>query len=784
MKRPLMLLLLALVISTNAIAQSITGTVKDANGIPLPYTTIKVMTLKDSLTIVGGITDPNGHYSLEITGHTLPLLVKASLIGYTPKTLRCEELIGNDFVLEESSTLLNEVSITANRIPHKLVPGGLSTSIENSPLARLNDIYSVLRGIPLIEVQGESIKVAGKGSPIIYINDRLMTNEMELHNLKPHLIKSIEVITNPGAKYRASTQCILKIYTRREPGMGLSLDIGERLTKVEQRPMSPSSWLHTNYRVNRWDFFTGLFYSGNYWRSNSSFNKNIAQTPDSKWINIIDLMSMGHNQYFEITTGINYEDEIWSTGIKYIYSKNKSNSTMISKSSMTLNQGPSIRYDMLSNTASPWTNTHHPSLYYIRHFDDWKVQLDMDYYAGKSEEYTDIRENNYADNTEREIHNSKGEKSHAFGIRAEAIGKVWGGQLTLGGEYTNTHNEYFVLNDRQLVVPDVTTTQKEDITALFAEYARPVTKKWLLSLGTRFEYYYSANINEHERNKDIIYQKPNIFPTLSLGGEIGGVNTQLSFRSNITRPRYWELTPQYQYISMNQYQVGDPSLKPSINYQTQLMVNKNWFTFMADYSYVVNDLTQQTELMPDPKDPSKYIPYTTLLRNINAHPYHNVSAIFVASPTIKWWHPTFQIMISKLIGCDVWDLDKHITNRKPTLIVAINNMFTLPYDMQLYCNVKYIPFASLPTMAIERGNLDTWAELSKSWLKEKNLITSISATNFIPTNQRIVAYSRYTRLNSENQPIMTMQFTITYRFNQTKNKYQGKGALNSVTNRM
>ena len=84
---------------------------------------------------------------------------------------------------------LEEVTITAHRPSHTLVNGGISTTIEGTTLAQLPNIYRMLAQLPMVEVQNEGITVLGRGTPLIYINGRKMTDATELQRLSPHLIE-------------------------------------------------------------------------------------------------------------------------------------------------------------------------------------------------------------------------------------------------------------------------------------------------------------------------------------------------------------------------------------------------------------------------------------------------------------------------------------------------------------------------------------------------------------------------------------------------------------------
>ncbi|MDO5017312.1 MAG: TonB-dependent receptor [Porphyromonas sp.] len=785
MKKILLSTLLLILALSAAKAQSLQGQVRDNTGQPLPYVTLKAISLPDSVVIAGGVSRDDGSFTLEIGDRELPLLLQASLIGYTTQQIEARQLSGHLLTLSESATLLDEVSVVGNRIPHKLVAGGLSTSIEASPLSNLADIYSVLKGVPMVEVEGEEITVTGKGTPIIYINDRLMTDPNQLHNLKPYLIKEIEVITNPGAKYNASTESVIKIYTKREPGSGLSGNLQLNLNRQKGAPLGYMPFAHLNYRKDNWDFFASVWYSQQH--NKNQFPKLIThgKTPDSEWINESEVDNEVERNKQNYTLGINYEDEVQSAGIMYRLQGDRQNSYVYTDMISRLQLVNPTPYLSEAVTSRPWVFSHRPNLYYLRKIGQWKAQIDLDYYQSAMSHSTETTKEGHTDAFElRTLVGSHGSKHQSVGTRIDANGPLWGGALTVGGEYSWVNNKFYNYVDDQLTLPDLDTSQKEQLLALYIEYSRSLGNTWSLTGGLRLEHsdnkYFDRGILDPDKSRITT----NLFPSFSLGGQLWGINTQLSFRSMIERPDYWQLQPQYQYISRYEYQVGDPNLRPEIALSTSLMANKSWFTMVLSHTYSRDCITQESALLANPDNPSEYMPYVTVLRSINAPPHHGLSATAIASPTIKWWKPTLTLHLEKLIGYDIWRFDQLVTYRKPTLAVSLANQLTLPREFTAAFNVTYVPFGNDDNIEFVSPMLNSWVEVSKRWLKNKNLVTSLSVNNLFNTDITVRLPSKHSVMETTQYTPPRVTFTVTYRFNATKDKFRGTGALESVLDRM
>ena len=71
----------------------------------------------------------------------------------------------------------------------------------------------------------------GKGEPVIYIDGRKQTNTSGLSLLSSTNVKSVQLITNPGAEYDAETRSVINITTVHHSLDGLSGIGGAEISK-------------------------------------------------------------------------------------------------------------------------------------------------------------------------------------------------------------------------------------------------------------------------------------------------------------------------------------------------------------------------------------------------------------------------------------------------------------------------------------------------------------------------------------------------------------------------
>lgn len=172
------LLLLSLILTgSSAFAQHIlSGTVKDAEGLPLEQANIIVKG-----TSVFAVTDVNGSFSLTYTGEG-SIYLRISLVGY--KTQEIEVDLTNDKQIDvqlATDALLSEVVITARRrtevaqnvpVPISVLSG---ESVEQSGSFNVNRLKELIPSVQLYSSnpRNTGINIRGLGSPFGLTNDGL-----------------------------------------------------------------------------------------------------------------------------------------------------------------------------------------------------------------------------------------------------------------------------------------------------------------------------------------------------------------------------------------------------------------------------------------------------------------------------------------------------------------------------------------------------------------------------------------------------------------------------------
>ncbi|WP_161555198.1 outer membrane beta-barrel family protein [Dokdonia sinensis] len=231
------LLIFLLLFSAFAKAQEYTlsGSVVDSNGTPVPFANVLLLN-PDQEIIQGTITEDNGTFTLtglDDAGYQL----KVSFLGYKDYLSDAFTVFGDEtfpqIVMDESSEGLEEVTVVGRKPTITRKADRIVFNVENSILSSGNTL-DILKRTPAVVVSQDNITVRNE-AVTVYLNDRkvqLSPTELSslLENLDGNAIKSIEVITNPPARYDAEGGSVLNINTSRAVATGYKGNINGRGT--------------------------------------------------------------------------------------------------------------------------------------------------------------------------------------------------------------------------------------------------------------------------------------------------------------------------------------------------------------------------------------------------------------------------------------------------------------------------------------------------------------------------------------------------------------------------
>ncbi|AMR31058.1 hypothetical protein A0256_06280 [Mucilaginibacter sp. PAMC 26640] len=216
-------ILLIFFIPVAAIAQpksppfvSINGQLLNEAGKPMDFASVTLLRVKDSSVVKGTLSTDAGTY---IFDHVAPgnYLVSVSIVGYQRTISPAVEVTGDRAIFNvpaikmlQGSKSLQGVTVTAAKPLIERKIDRTVMNIENSVLAAGNTALEILARAPGVSLdKDDNISLKGKEGVTVMINDKLTYLSAAqlatlLRSTDGSTIKSIEIITNPSAKYDAA----------------------------------------------------------------------------------------------------------------------------------------------------------------------------------------------------------------------------------------------------------------------------------------------------------------------------------------------------------------------------------------------------------------------------------------------------------------------------------------------------------------------------------------------------------------------------------------------------
>ncbi|MEX0359502.1 MAG: outer membrane beta-barrel protein [Allomuricauda sp.] len=215
----------------------ISGKVVDQENNLIPYANILLLQAVDSTFVMGTSADEVGYFSLNEVEPDLYLL-QASYVGRGSEP-RALDIAGNvslgALIIPLETNTLDEVVVTAKRPTLQRLPDRLVFSVENTIVSQ-GSSWDILRSTPGVIVNQEDLQIKGQ-SATVYLNDRkvhLSGQEVKelLEGFSGNNIKSVEVIANPPARYDAEGGPILNIVTSKNITPGYKGSINGSYTQA------------------------------------------------------------------------------------------------------------------------------------------------------------------------------------------------------------------------------------------------------------------------------------------------------------------------------------------------------------------------------------------------------------------------------------------------------------------------------------------------------------------------------------------------------------------------
>ena len=755
-------------------AQNISGKIVDAKGEPLAFANVVLLNRQDSTFVNGAVSGENGCFSIDSSCSVG--IIKVTSVGYKTICKDCEGENVGIIKMEEDSKMLGEVVVKSSLPKTILKNGGMTTTVVGSVLEKAGTMENLLDRIPNVSAQNGSIKVFGRGEPVIYINGRQMRDKSELDRLHSDNIKSVEVITNPGARYTASTKAVIRITTKKIQGEGFGFDASTTGEYDEEKNFGGYSQLNMSYRKNGLELGAYAFGAKQY----QPDNKDLQQKTylEKTWNQKSEISQVGIVEAMNFRLDASYQlDANNSIGANFGFLRNPKETWNADMSSLILQDGDLSESSDSHADFFRQKNNLSSNIYYVGKIGKLSIDFNTDWLWSK-EYQNDVTKEQYQEvgmNAQSQTAHSLTNKDyHLLASKLVLSYPLLGGNLSLGGEYSNTHrtSKYQVVPTN--LVSDDDSRITESMTSSFLTYSRDFGDL-SLEAGMRYEY---NDFNYYEYGKYVPEQSKsygNWFPSLSLSIPVGKVQMQLSYAADIYRPSYHNLRSGIQYDNRYTYETGNPFLISQIRRNLNYELAYKWLTFDMTYSHTSNPIMSTVETYKDN-------PAIGLMKPVNGNSYNGVAASINLRPSFGIWYPSLTASINKQ-WFDMETLDGKSLN-KPMASFRFDNTLNTKLGMFTWM-MSYVTKGHEENQYLYKPKFCTNVSVYKALLKDHLSFQLFIYDLFGTSDSHMIAYfGKIKEMVYDGLSTSKVSLTIRYKFNTARSKYQGTGAGLSQKDRM
>ncbi|HLV23704.1 MAG TPA: outer membrane beta-barrel protein [Moheibacter sp.] len=547
-------------------------------------------------------TDEKGNFEFELNENPDLFYLEIKSIGYLTQTFPIEN---PDFILiklkADKSIQLSTAVISAKKKAISIKGDKIIYDVEQMGVSDGNNGLETMQQLPGISLdKDENIEFRGSAGVQIMINGKKSMLQGDalrefIRSLNGNDIQSVEVISQPSARYEASgTTGILNII----------------LKKNTNKMLGGSLHSYVGYG----DYFqhqTGgrFFYNDDKWSINASGSYHNGKSYNDREVDQTIQLENGERKLFQSNYWLpKTERKSFNLGVERKLNKNQLISTEWSiyarrgtelttgKTRDFLNGELESEVDLYKNFETP-VDQISGNLFYNFTSDSLTTKLDAQlnysYYKAATKGFQ-----------RNEI--SGGNSSHLNGLNQTKYNLMnaqldWNQKLSdefsleAGAKFSYIDmdylNKYEIAEGNNFIIPDSLMVNdflyKENLTSAYGQLNYEL-ENWSFLAGLRMENYaYEATSNINQlTNKD---NYTNWFPSASVSYKNDQNQYRASYSRRISRPGYLSLNPYFEYLDAYSIERGNPNLKPQMYHSFELnYIYKNSYSFGL-YGYLYKD---------------------------------------------------------------------------------------------------------------------------------------------------------------------------------------------------
>ena len=772
---------------------SITGKLVDNQSKPVSYATVTLLRI-DSSIVNGDLTKDDGSFSISPTGIG-NFRLRIESIGVATKIINVEvtadkpdKNLGN-IKLSQSEKTLNEVSVIGEKPIVELKVDKKVFNVEKNTTTAGGSATDVLQNVPSVSVDADgNVSLRGKTDVTILIDGKPSTMlgtdvASALQSLPAGSIESVEVITNPSAKYDAQgTGGIINIVTKKDGHFGMN---GNVTLGAGTRDKYNGN-LGLNARKGKWNVFLNSSF-----RINKTYNNVTTDRVDKP--DTIRIIPQSYHTYEHVPR--QFDGSFNSIGASFDPDKYNSITLTENINIMQFSFKDTSNYNVYGNPNEMAPASYQQQRYssfvgqpvsfstaldYKHKFKkkDEELSIDATYATTtfhRTQDYTTIDTTTYA--------------QHAPGIGINNTLNVWAdytdplftknGKLGLGFKsqfywFTSNDNPTISYNNSTPIFDSTLFAVYNYTQQIHAGYANwnDQLGKFSYQAGLRLEDAVYSGTGQTPRDISMHNSFLSLFPSAFVSYQLANQQSiYLNYTRRTNRPGFMQLLPFVDLSNPGTVNTGDPALKPEFIQNIEFSYSKadnkgNNFILSTYYAYTQNLIEKITRQVSQDEVTKYGVPSSNLFtqpKNIESGTTYGLEGIghFQIIPI---WDATVSANFFEnqlIIGNNNPELTQYLSNNSGfTWFGKVNTNIKLPANFSFQVNANY----ESPKV-IAQGNLKEtyWVDVAlrkNFWKNKATLILNCSdvfKTHVFVTNAYNETINRVKETRIGN-------ITFTYRF--------------------
>lgn len=598
------LLIFSLFPNTALAQSSISGRVtQGANAAPAEFASVVIKEL-DSKVVAGSMTDNRGKFTINNI-KSGKYLLQVSFIGYHTRNTQVSINEGKNIMQEpvnltEAADILGEAVVTASYSQKQSDIERTKINSAGSIAASRGSITDLLKSSSSVTIDNDN-KISIRGnSNILLLIDGIPTTIGSLDGIPASATESVEIITNPDAKYDSEgTGGIINVITKREKRDGLSLTttvnygLLDRINGDFMTALNKKGWsLNLNYSGKSHQERVQSDLYRYFHLTSSSIEQSIHSSQNQK-TNIF-----GFNAVKRYNSG-----DILSLNLKYMHPEILNNQDIT-------NINTSIGGDNFTNRLNEFHHIRRAGEAIIEYKRVLKKDISDLTFRGSISRTKGERPGEYYEDGVFVQKSTGGGYPTNFSFQSDYSHKIPGAGLAEAGLKFFSRGNTFKTETYQYDQPTQSwfysaflssdLTHDEDILAGYLNFSSASNKSFTYKLGLRAEY--STSFFKIIENPEEIYStKLFVAPSVLLKQNLSDISSiAFTLTRRVTRPTYPQINPFVNMIDKTIFETGNKNLKPEEVSKFEIAYNygTNGHSFMASLyaSFSKDFITQVTSL--------------------------------------------------------------------------------------------------------------------------------------------------------------------------------------------